>query len=313
VFGVAVVAAYLVPAGPVATISALVASLLAPFYLFEALVLANRWLSKLRTRGVLLGLVVALSLRWPWLGGLLIGFGWFGQLLRLRELMPFAALAETPLKRPRLASLLSAVLAMTVVLGASSALAYLSLRRASPKLGAAAELCGSVKSTVSWKTRMVSFEGGEKSFSMDVDETPVEPRAGGGDEAAEVCERAGKRLCTSDEWYLACLCTYPRDAEAGAKLSGNYFTAARAEQERKARPLAAEASTQTSDKQTEVRSLLSGQSEIVSGGPGGSLLVAGPSDVIGDVWAEDCRQRAMVSPKMISGVGRSMVGVRCCR
>jgi hypothetical protein len=289
------------------------ALLLAPFYLAESLVLLHRWLRTLRTRTVLLLTLLALAVWAPVLGYVFVLVGWLAQLLRLRELLPFAALVERPIGRPRLGSLLGTTLAMVVLFASSGGLSYAALRHASPKLGAAAEMCGGITSNASWKTRMVSFSSPDGKFSMDVDETALPVPVTDEADLDAACRARGKRLCSSDEWYVACLCTYPRDAQPGVKLGANYFAAARADKERSARDVGAEASTMSSDKQSEVRSLLSGRSEAVSGAPGAAIFVAGPSDQSPDVFAEDCRHRAMVSARALGGAGREIAGLRCCR
>jgi len=312
VFGVLVSMAWLAPV-TVSRGCSLGALLLAPFYLAESLVLLHRWLRPLRSRTLLLLVLLSLAIWAPVLGYVLVFVGWLAQLLRLRELLPFAALVERPIGRPRPGSLLGVTLAMVLLFAISGGSSYAALKRASPKLGAPAEVCGGVTSSVSWKTRTVTFATADGKFEMDVDESELPAPVTSPDDLDAACRAHGKRLCTSDEWYLACLCTYPRDAEPGAKLGANYFAAARAEKERASKGIGAEASTLTSDKQSEVRSLLSGRAEAVSGAPGASILVAGPSEGSPDVFTEDCRQRALVSARALGGVGREIAGLRCCR
>jgi hypothetical protein len=308
-FALALLVGAIAPAGPVATTATVIAIAICPFYVAESVVLLARWLSPLRSRHWLIATIVISSLALPFVGVLLVLLGVVAQLARLRELLPFAALTETPMRRPRLATLIWLSLGLTAVLGLSTLLGKRGLARASPRLGEGPELCGSVTSAVDWARGTVTFTTPETRYEMDVEETALPP----GTDPSALCNAKGERLCTSDEWYLACTCTYPLDAESGPKWWTNQIVAARAEQERSASRLPPGSSTLSAEKQSEVRDLLAGRSEIVAGSLGGAALVAGPSERVADSWSIDCRTRAWLAPRAFELAPPDSIGVRCCR
>lgn len=278
---------------------------LAPLFVADGGALVHRWLSRFRARGLVLLVLVAAFPLVPALAFVAAGLGVVSQLLGLRELLPFAALDEAPLRRPRLSALLGfVVLSSACVLGGST-VAHGALRRASPRLGAPAEVCGSAEPTVDWEARTAAFALPSGRLTMDLDETPL-------DEAgpARACERAGKRLCTSDEWYLACACTYPLELEAGTKTNTLYAFVARADRERSAGRPEPRQPTLASDKRSELRGLLTGKSEVVSQGAARALLVAGPNDALHDPWTVDCRHRSFTTERALPS---QFVAARCCR
>ena len=312
-FGVLVIVGWVLPSGLPATVVGLVVAGLCPFYVAEAAALLARWLSPLRSRYALIASLIALALALPFVGALVVFLGWVAQLARLRELLPFAALTETPMRRPRLVSLLWLSLGITIVFGASAALGKRGLGRASPALGAGPELCSAMTSSVDWNRGMVTFDSADTHFSMDVEETPAPPSAAGFNSLSRVCARQGKRLCSSDEWYIACLCTYPLDAEAGTKWWTNQLVAARAAEEHAGAEPALGVTTRTSEKQSEVRDLLAGRSEVVGAELAGAALLAGPNDASSDPWSVDCRARAWFTPSALTLAPLGSIGVRCCQ
>jgi hypothetical protein len=119
---------------------------------------------------------------------------------------------------------------------------------------------------------------------------------------AAACASRGARLCTSDEWALACVCSYPNESEGGSKLGANDRLAYRIERDRKdpgGTPL-------------EIRDLLAGKGEVVSPFVAGAVLVAGPSDAVDDAWTIDCRTRTLVTAKGLAST-QGMLATRCCR
>lgn len=280
---------------------------LCPLFVADGGALLFRWLSRFRARGFLLALLGAVALFSPVPLVLLEALGVVAQLSGLRELLPFVALDETPLRRPRLWSMLLVLGLGALCMAATTAVAARSLRRASPRLGVATEACGATEPSVDWAGRTATFEMPGARFSMDLDETPLAAAA-----PAEQCESAGKRLCTSDEWYLACACTYPLEVEAGTKSSTLYAFVARAERERQAGAPGPAEPTAAADKRSELRGLLTGRSEIVAPASGKGLLLAGPNDTLRDPWTVDCRHRAFLTPAGL-GAMSGLAAVRCCR
>lgn len=281
---------------------------LCPLFVADGGALLHRWLGRLRARTWVLLLLAGVAVLLPALLFVLAGLGVVAQLAGLRELLPFAALDETPLRRPRLGTLLGALALSAACLAGATAVAEHRVRRVSPRLGSPTEVCGSTDPSVDWDARLATFELPGGRFSVDLDETPL----AGGDPAA-LCQRAGKRLCTSDEWYLACACTYPLEVEPGTKRSTNYAFVARAERERQAGAPGPREPTAASDKRSELRGLVTGRSEVVAGGKSKGLLLAGPNDGLRDPWAVDCRHRAFLTPSVLESGSASLAAVRCCR
>lgn len=311
--GVVGVHAFLPPTRMPGLVLGLVTISLTPLFVADGGALIHRWLSRFRTRGLILVFCLGASLLLPALLVLFAVFGVLAQLLGLRELLPFAALDEMPLKRPRLSSLLVSLTVAAVIMGATTLLAQRSLSRASPRLGVGTHVCGATEAVVDWKARSVSFEVAGARFSMDLDETPLSRAPRRATDPAQVCEVSGKRLCTSDEWYLACACTYPLEVETGTKRSTLYALVARAERERLAPALGREEPSVAADKRSELRSLITGRSEIVAGGNSSSILLAGPNDLTRDPWTVDCRYRARVTPQALEQPMTDVAAVRCCR
>jgi hypothetical protein len=160
------------------------------------------------------------------------------------------------------------------------------------------EICNRVNMTVT--PRGVSVEAPSGNYTIDADETKVPARTM--DAANAACAARGARLCSSDEWNLACVCTYPNESTGGAKLSSNGGLVYRMETE------AGE------DALRDVRHLLSAASELVAPKiPGGVVLVAGPNDAVSDPFADDCRYRALLTDRALSSAAGDITAVRCCR
>ncbi|MFO0571698.1 MAG: hypothetical protein U0263_39100 [Polyangiaceae bacterium] len=158
---------------------------------------------------------------------------------------------------------------------------------------------------------MVTFDATDTHFSIDVEETPAPPTAESFKSLSQVCARQGKRLCTSDEWYVACSAPIrwmPRPGRSGGRTNWSRLGAA---EERAAGEPALGVSTRTSEKQSEVRWPLAGRSEIVGAELGGAALLAGPNDASNDAWSVDCRARAHLAALALGPVGS--IGVRCCQ
>src|SRR5204863_4964844 len=113
------------------------------------------------------------------------------------------------------------------------------------------------------------------------------------------------RPCTSDEWALACVCSYPNESEGGPKLFASSRLPYRAERERAEGPGPGAA---------DVRRLLTGAAEIV--GPplaSGVLVLAGPADAVDDRYRIDCRTRSLETSTVLARERWSFVAARCCR
>jgi hypothetical protein len=128
----------------------------------------------------------------------------------------------------------------------------------------------------------------------------VVPSGASIDAARQRCEARGARLCTSDEWYLACLCTYPEESPGGPHMSGNDLLAHRVRSE-----AALDDKGRRADAQRHVKRLLEGPPEAVVGA-GGEVRFAGGHGPDSSSWMTDCRHRGLVSPT-------GPVGLRCCR
>ncbi|MCC6900292.1 MAG: hypothetical protein IT377_15035 [Polyangiaceae bacterium] len=281
------------------------AIVLCPLFMTDGAALVHRWSSRLRARGLLLVVLSAALPLVPALAFIAAALGAVSQLLGLRELLPFAALDEAPLRRPRLGAWLVFVVVSSLVVVAGASAAHRGLRRASPLLGAPADICGGGEPSVDWDARTATFDLPRGRVTMDLDETPLDAASPAG-----ACERAGKRLCTSDEWYLACACTYPLELEPGTKTSTLYAFVARADRERRAGAPEPRQPTLASDKRSELRGLLTGKSEVVSQGAGRAVLLAGPADALRDPWTVDCRHRSFTTERALPS---QLIAARCCR
>lgn len=303
--------ARLAPAESIAAVSARwIVIALVPFYFAEALALLHRWLAVLHVRLLLLALLVLAALAWPALFVALAVFGWLAELGGLREIVPFVALVERPILRPRL---------VTSVLGATALAACIALgtwsrdrlmARASPRLGLPSKWCAAVTSQVDWSARRVVFTGPELHFSIAVDEA-ASVSGSDAETLTAACTARGGRLCTSDEWYVACLCTYPVDASESPSFLVNQDAVAHAARERDAPAPAASVTTLSNDKRSEVRGLITGRAELVSL-PGGPPALAGASDALADPLAADCRHRALLTPAALATRAGDYTGSRCC-
>ncbi len=304
--------AWLLPAGSVAATGASLASAtLLPFFVAEGTFALHRLLRAVRVRLLLFAIVFAAGVLLPAAIVTLALLGVVAQVLRLRELLPFNRLADAPLGRPPLAASVGwfAGFAALALLGAL--LFQRSLRAHSSTLDARADLCGSLETSVSWPAQAVKFTGPNSNFSIDVAETALPAGLSDASSAERACKARGKRLCSVDEWYTACLCTYPGEAEAGLKLGTNYALAARAERERAAPEAGTESSTIGEGKQSEVRALLAKRSEVVQNPAGNGVLLAGPSELLSEPFTVDCRYRALLMPQALAE-SKAFVGLRCC-
>jgi hypothetical protein len=120
--------------------------------------------------------------------------------------------------------------------------------------------------------------------------------------AERLCAARGARLCTSDEWVLACVCSYPNESTGGPKITTNPRLTYRVEADRAA-----------PSPDRHVHGLLTGKSEVVAGGSNGEVLLAGPSDAVVDSWAQDCRYRALLTERGLESGTLGAIATRCCR
>ncbi len=227
----------------------------------------------------------------------LAALGWAFDLVRVRAFEPILGDVKRSESRPRLRS------AFTLSLGAAAILALLALadrqalRRASPMIEESSHVCGTTTLVPSSGSVLVSGPG--THYSIDADETPLP--APSLDAARSACTARGERLCTSDEWYRACVCTYPDESLGGPKVFSNDKIVYRQDGDR---------AGATED----VRRLLSGASEVVAPEVrGGAILLAGANDAVDDAWTADCRYRALVTARALEGDVAKVIAVRCCR
>ncbi|HVU04826.1 MAG TPA: hypothetical protein VHE30_23910 [Polyangiaceae bacterium] len=275
--------------GIVATTAAV---FLRPYFVAEGLWVVHRFAARLRIRGALvLGLAALAAVSAGLCQGIaLLGLGF--HVVRLRAFEPILGDVERSAARPRIRTALAVAAVSSAVFAALGLLDARALARTSPRLAAGGELCDGVKFTTTPAGVLVASEAG--SFTIDSDETSLDGSA----DAA--CRARGARLCTSDEWMLACVCSYPNESVGGIKLGENDRLVFRVETDaRDGTP-------------ADVQRLLSGRTEVVSTSLGHAMLLAGPADAFADDSFVDCRTRLVVTEA--SRLGAASVGaVRCCR
>jgi hypothetical protein len=274
---------------------------LAPYFIAEGLWVFHRMLGALRTRGAWTALMAAGAVVLPGFASALAVTGIVFHLVRLRAFQPVLGDLERSAIRPRLGKAFVAATAAAMAFVLLALLDRAALAHWSPSLEAAPAVCG--QTTITETSDGVSVTGGATHFVIDRDETPLYGAAARNDPAS-VCAARGARLCTSDEWTLACLCTYANESASGPKITTNERLAYRVESDRK---------LGTSDGKA-LQHLLTGASEVVSPAPnGGGVLVAGSSDAVPDPWTADCRYRGLLTRESLSQNAWPFVAVRCCR
>jgi hypothetical protein len=176
------------------------------------------------------------------------------------------------------------------------------LRAASPGLLESPAVCADVTLTASGDgSATVGVSGPGGAFRIDAEETRVPEGA----DAEATCRARGARLCTSDEWALACLCSFPNESQGGMQLTSNPRMLFRRDSER------AHASGPGA---SEIRGLLTGAAErVASARPGSVAMLAGPADAVADPFAVDCRYRALVPERALRDNAFPFVAARCCR
>jgi len=184
-----------------------------------------------------------------------------------------------------------------------TSLGYAAFASASPLVGAPSKICNDVRRVAT--ERAVEFSSASARFTIDREETASSVALTTQRQAAAICERENKRLCTSDEWYLACLCTYPTESRPGAQTTGNELLAHAVARGR--------ADLQRRNAEAAVYGLLDGRSEVVAPLDDSAVWVAGANDVIRDDRMTDCRYRAALTEPALAENGWAFVGVRCCR
>ncbi|HEX7669451.1 MAG TPA: hypothetical protein VF395_07710, partial [Polyangiaceae bacterium] len=239
---------------------------LTPYLVAEGLWVVHRLLVRLKTRAAWTSLLALLSPLSPALVGALAAVGWVFHLVRLRAFQPILGDVERSASRPRIRTALIFALASSVVLVLLGAAEGAFLRKVSPGLGVDPDVCAAVTFTPTAAGVVVASPA--RHFTMDAEETAAETSTPEG--LATVCARRGARLCTSDEWTLACVCSYPNESEGGAKISANDRLVYRIESDRK----------DPGGTTLEIRDLLARKGEVVSPFVAGSVLVAGPSDAV---------------------------------
>lgn len=229
--------------------------------------------------------------------------GWISGTLRPWLLFESPLGGTEPFRvRPRTIALVGTASAAGVATLAG--LDYKLLAAETPLLGASPGMCNDVRRIAN--DREVSFSSNSVRFTIDREETHATPPISSFERARALCARQNKRLCTSDEWYLACVCTYPTESRAGMQLAGNELLAhavarGRADLERR-------------NAEAAVYGLLDGVSEVVARRrSNGGVCVAGGNNVTADEWMTDCRYRAEITDAALANNAWGFVGVRCCR
>jgi hypothetical protein len=291
VFFLSFVAARVAP-GIAATGAAWGVALLWPAVAAEGIAIIRAAGTAFRSRRLLSVLLVLLLPLLPRLWGFLAFVGLLSSWLGLRGLVPPLRAGDGRGWHPRLSLGVRAsavVFVLAVGLGAAD---QLRAAAASPLVGAPPPTCGRV--TMKPAGEGVAFESPWASFTIDAADGKASSST-----AEQTCKARGARLCTSDEWYLACLCTYPAESRGGVQVSGNHLLAHRVRTEAEAGPDGARG-----DGKRFVKRLLEGPGELVVGA-NGEQLVAGGAGPDGSAWMTDCRYRGVVTPP-------GDVGVRCC-
>jgi hypothetical protein len=222
-----------------------------------------------------------------------------GVLVHLRAFEPILGDGERSASRPRIRTALAASAGSSALFLVLALADGAFLRGRSPGLGVGPDACAGVTFTPSGAGVVVLSPTAH--FTIDADETAAESSSFEGFAAA--CARRGERLCTSDEWTLACVCSYPNESEGGAKLSTNDRLVYRIESDRR---------DPAGGTVADIHRLLTGSSEVVAPSTPGAVLVAGPSVAIDDAWTVDCRARSLVTSRGLASAG-AIVAARCCR
>lgn len=291
-------------------------------HVVEGLSLVRDAVRPLRTGAALTGLLAILAL---FLGPVAYLLAGLGAMRRLAGLEPSARAFPRAAGAGRQALLLP--LAGTVlVLVALGLLSDLYVRRVTPAEARGVGLCEAVRARPEPARDEIVYEGpGLATFGLEVHERPVEPEAGEqggltGEEAARRCATAGKRLCTSNEWYLACTCgsasTLPADL-AWWRPRRLFIDEALVQRARRDcpgthdGPSPAGAGSCRSDHG--VYDLLGGRSELLADRIGGTThLLAGRTTALDEDWMTKCAYRAMVTEESLERHAWPFVGFRCC-
>jgi hypothetical protein len=274
---------------------------LVPFFVAEGLAVLHRVAAPLRSRKAWLVASAAVSLVSPFVASSFAVLGVVAELVRLRALEPVIGAVHRTAARPRLGLPLAAAFGVPALVLVTSALGRAVVLGLSPHVEAAPEICGAVTFAAAGPVVRVKAPSG--SFSIDVEETPVRLPASRAT-VERACTARGARLCTSDEWATACVCSYANESVGGPKLATNDRLLYRVDSERAG----------ARSEGPEVHALLRGRAEIVSAGAdGAALLLSGPSDAEGDGFTTDCRYRAFVTESALEANDWDFVSARCCR
>jgi hypothetical protein len=285
---------------PLGLAVALAEIFLTPFFVAEGLWVLYRLAARLRTRPLLVGLLAGAAVILPSLLAVLSVLGWAFHLVRLRAFEPILGDVQRSAARPRLRTAIAASMGTSALFGGLALADGSVLRRASPELEAFPEICNRI--TLVATPRGVDVVSSSGRYTIDADETPV---SGTLDSATAACAARGARVCSSDEWTRACVCTFPNESEGGAKLFANERLVYRVESDQ---------SGAGGPGTAEVHRLFAGGSELVLPKiPGGGLLVAGPNDGVPDSWTADCRYRGLVTERTLASEAGGLISVRCCR
>lgn len=285
---------------PLGLVLALAEIFLAPFFVAEGLWVLYRLAARLRTRPLLVGLLAGAAVVLPFLVAFLAVLGWAFHLVRLRAFEPILGDVQRSAARPRLRTALAVSAGTGVFFGGLALVDGSVQRRASPGLEVHPEICNRV--ALAATPRGVDVVTPSGRFTIDADETPI---SGSFESASAACAARGGRLCTSDEWTVACVCTFPNESEGGAKVFANERLVYRVESDQ-----AGTGGPGSAD----VHHLFAGGSELVLPKiPGGGLLVAGPNDGVPDSWTADCRYRGLVTERTLASEAGGLISVRCCR
>lgn len=265
---------------------------LLPFPVAEGLAVVRRMLSRLTTRSIWLGALVAVAVAVPSVAWTLAVLGWATTLLRVDEIRPLLAPPER-IARPRLSGVIVGAAAVSGVLLVTGVAERSWLASVSRRLEQPPAICSSVKTGAPGGSA-VRYSGTGIDFALDREATALQDT----DDPEAACQRRGKRVCRSDEWQLACLCAHANESRGGLKLLTNEALVFRVQRQQRG-PGAAEP-----------RALLSGAPEIVGSGSAGDFMVAGTGPALDSSWMTDCRYRGRVDLDTASA--RAALAVRCC-
>jgi hypothetical protein len=236
------------------------------------------------------------------------------------------------LARPRLPSRLArasragatGLLSAVIVLAGLGALSDRAVLRATPSEAGGLALCRDVRTSRLPDGRGVVYRvPGLTPFRIDTHEHA--PTLSEGDHltgalAERACRAEGGRLCTSNEWYVACACGHASTLTSDLawwrprRVFIDEALVARARRDcQRTRPGDALGTGETCRSDHGVADLLGGSSEVLADRiAGGAHLLAGRNSTLEEDWMTKCEYRAMMTDASLRGHDWRFVGFRCC-